>query len=429
MPKIVLFVILIFLAGVILPFIYGAHWAFYLYEMVYFLNPENRWWASYIPLLPYSKISVIVLMSVFIIKYKDYQKNKLVEIPQFKWIILIFLSFFIAYFYAIVPEMHWYFLVLYLKLIFVLGFSYKILDSQKKIEWALFAYILGCFYIGFEAFSTGRNIGNRVEGIGLPDSPDSNGAAAAITPALPLLIFYFWQGSKKVKVYIAIAGAFIVNALILINSRGAFVGVAAGAMYFFWEMLTSNIKVKYQKTLVFIFMTLGFAVLAMLVDESFMERLNTLGNLSDEDASGSHRYRMWLATFDLMNDYPFGVGAYGYEFLSPNYVEAHLFAPGQKHKAVHSIWFQALSEVGWHGAFFLIMLVLSTFKIAKLTKRKCIENNDIYQYYLAHALLSSFVATLVVASFINQFRVTSVYLIILFITCLYSVIVLHEKSK
>ncbi len=428
MPKIVLFVILIFLAGVTLPFIYGAHWAFYLYEMVYFLNPENRWWAAYIPLLPYSKISVIILILVFIIKYKDYQKNKLVDIPQFKWMLLLIATFFITYFYASVPERHWYFFILYLKLVIILGFSYKVLDSQKKIEWALFAYILGCFYIGFEAYSVGRNIGGRVEGIGLSDSPDSNGAAAAITPAFPLLVFYFWQGSKKVKLFIAITGVFIVNALILINSRGAFLGVVAGVMYFLWVMFTSSFKVKYQRSLVFVFIILGLSVLVTLVDEGFIERMSTLTDIQDEEKSGSHRYRMWLATFDLLRDHPFGVGALGYEHLSPIYVEAHLFAPGQLHKSVHSIWFQALSELGWHGLFFFIMLILSTLKIAKLTKIRCIENNNIYQYYLAHALLSSFVSILVTASFLNQFRVQSIYWLILFISCLYTVIVLHEKK-
>ena len=300
---------------------------------------------------------------------------------------------------------------------------------KKKLEWALFAYILGSFYLSYETYLTGRNYyGGRVEGVGLSDAPDANGAAASITPAIPLLIFYFWQGSKKVKLSIAIAGAFIVNALVLINSRGAFLGVAAGAMYFLWEMFTSNFKTRYQKSLVFLFIILGLSALAVVVDDSTMERINTLTNIEDEETSGSHRYRMWLATFDLMSDHPFGVGAYGYEYLSPIYVEPHLFAEGQKHKAVHSIWFQALSEVGWHGLFFYIMLVASTFKTAKLTKMKCIENNDIYQYYLAHALLSSFVAMLVVSSFINQFRVTSVYLTILFIACFYSVIVLHEKE-
>lgn len=428
MPKVVIFVFLVLLAGLILPVIYGAHWAFYLYEMVYFLNMENRWWVTYIPSLPYSKISVAILILVFLARYKNYQKNKLLEIPQFKWMVLLALSLMFSTLFAADPERHAYFLNLYLKLVIVLGFSYKILDSQNKIEWALYTYILGSLYLSYEAYNTGRDVFGRVEGIGLADAPDSNGAAASLAPAVPLLIFYFWQGNMKVKVFTVLAGAFIINALVLINSRGAFLGVAVGVMHFLWEMFTSRFKVKFQKTLVFIFIILGMAALAVVVDDTFIDRMSTLTNVQDEEASGSHRYRMWLSTFDLVADYPFGAGAFGYDELSPIYVDPSLFFDGQTQKAVHSIWFQALSEVGWHGFFFFIMLVWSTFKVAKITKKKCMENNNIYQYYLSHALVSSYVAMLVTSSFINQFRVTSVYLIILFIACYYSVIVLNEKK-
>ncbi len=72
---------------------------------------------------------------------------------------------------------------------------------------------------------------------------------------------------------------------------------------------------------------------------------------------------MWLATFDVIEDHPGGVGAYGFQALSPLYVEAYLFDQGQTQKAIHSAWFQSLSELGWPGPILVVCLVISCFRV------------------------------------------------------------------
>lgn len=431
MPKIILAILIILIFGSIAPFIYGAHWAFYLYEMIYFLNPDNRWWSYSIPALPYSKISVIILFLTFFSSYKKYQKNKITQLPIFKWFSLLMISYALVYFYAIRPEYQEEAIIGYIKLFIIMGVAYKVIDSQTKLELALYAYILGATYLGYETYTVGRNSGDRVEGVGLVDAPNANGAAATIVPAFPLLIFYFWQGNKKVKLAMTIAGAFILNALVLINSRGAFVGTVVSVSYFLWKMYTSKIQQQFQKMTVIMITIMGLLSISVLIDDAFITRMQTLNSIEDEAASGSHRYRMWLSTFDLVADYPFGVGAYGYEALSPIYVAPELFDQGQKEKAVHSIWFQALAEVGWHGFSFFIMMILSTFRLAMLTKRKCLEKGQFYQYFLAHAILCSYLGVLVASTFINQFRVQIVYWTILFVACFYSIIMndQHQSSE
>lgn len=417
-----------YLVGIILPFIYGAHWAFYLYEITYFLNPNNRWWSSLIPSLPYSKITVIIMILIFIINNKKYQKNKLTNLPQFKWFILLLLSYVLVDFYAILPVMHHSALIEFAKLFLIIGLAYKVLDSEKKLEWALFAYMLGATYLSYETYNVGRDSFGRVEGVGLVDAPDSNGASATLVPVLPLLIFYFWFGSKKVKLAIVIAGGLIVNALILINSRGAFVGGAASVVYLLWGMFNSKLKVRFQKLMVVTLIIFGIAGLSILIDDTFYDRMLTLTNVEDEKTSGSHRFRMWLSTFELIGDHPFGVGAYGFEALSRTYVDEELFIGGQQTKAVHSIWFQSLSEVGLHGFVFFIMIIISTFIMAKRALRACEDNNNLYQYYLMYALLSSFIGVLVTSTFINQFRVQLVYWTILFIACFHSAVVVRDEE-
>ena len=302
------------------------------------------------------------------------------------------------------------------------------INTQKKIEWSLLTYIFGAFILSYDTYTIGRNYGDRVEGVGLIDAPDSNGTSAALAPVVPFLMFYFWRGNIWIKIFVAIAGIFILNALILINSRGAFIGVFVGSLYFFSHMVRSKIKFRFQKTTVFIFIILGLAAVTTLVDKSFINRISSLTEISDEEKSGSHRYRMWLSAIDLTKDYPLGVGAYGFERLSQIYVDPNLFFDGQIEKAVHSIWFQALSETGILGFFFFLMLIFSTVKTSKIIKKSCLKENKTYEFYLAHSLQSSFITSLVASTFINQFRVNTVYWQILFIACLYSIIIKNSDN-
>jgi hypothetical protein len=129
----------------------------------------------------------------------------------------------------------------------------------------------------------------------------------------------------------------------------------------------------------------------------------------------------------LLEDHPFGVGAYGFESLSQNYVEEDLFFHGQKHKAVHSIWFQALSEVGWQGLISFCLIIISSYLCLASVKKKCIELHSHRYFYLSHTLQSAFVTILVTSSFINQFRVQIVYWLIFFSACLYSIIVINKN--
>lgn len=410
---VVVFVI-VYIVGLVMALTNGSHFAFYIYQLVYFLNPENRWWSHSLPSFGYSMITSIMLLFTYFIASKKYTANKITKLPYFKWLILLIASFLIAYFFAILPEKHEKFTILFFKMLIVVGVAYKVLDSQQKLEWALLAYLIGAAYIGYEAYVVGRDQYGRVEGIGMVDAPESNGTAAAIAPTIALLIFYFWKGGLKLKIAITIMGAFIVNGLILINSRGAFLGAAVSGIFFMFEMFRGKVAVKYQKLIAITLVIIGLMGVATLVDESFMGRMNTLSEIEDESKSGSHRYRLWLIALDMSFEYPLGTGVFGYDALSPYYVPEELFIGGQKYKAVHSIWMQALSEVGWIGFISFLMIIFYCYRFLSEIKARSIKDNDSYNYYLAHALLSSFLGILVASSFINQFRVQTVYWMLLY---------------
>jgi len=405
---------------------HGAHFAFYLYELVYFLNPEKRWWTAAIPFGKYSFIAVALLFFSYAAHAKklNYGNNKLSEIPHFKWMVFLLISYGFVYFSAVNQTVHLDAFKEYAKLFITIAIAYKVIDSKHKYEYAIYTMIIGITYLGYEVQVLGRDEFGRVDRFGMIDAPDVNVATAAMIAALPFLILYFWRGSKKKKLLMAIMGAIIANALVLANSRGSFVGGAIGSIYFVWEMFRSRFKVKFQRATTILLVVLGLISVYIVMDQSFIERMFTLTEVEDQSKSGSHRTLFWLISFDVVKEYPFGVGAFGYEFLSPHYVPAEYFDQGKSTKAVHSVWFQALTELGYIGFIFYMLTIYVTYNSFQKVKKKCVELKDIDSYYLVHATLSAFIGVLAASSFINQFRTQIIYWFVLFSACLLNIYIL-----
>lgn len=431
MSKFALLFVLVYFSGLVMSLFRGAHWAFYIYQLVYFLNPEKRWWSAGLPLSKYSLITVVFLFLAYIFHRKkfNYSVNEFRKLPQFKWVILLMICYGFVYFSAVSKGLHFDALVEFIKLFIVIGIAYKVLDTRQKLEYSIYALIVGIAYLGFVTYSMGRDEYGRIGRFGMIDAPDANVAAAAMIAALPFLIFYFWRGSIKTKIIMAIFGGIIVNGLVLANSRGAFVGGSIGVVYFVWEMLRSKFNVKFQRVITIFLIVCGLISLAIVIDASFVERMSTLSDVSDERRSGSGRMVFWLLTFDVLKEYPFGTGAYGYELLSPNYVPAEYFDQGKSVKAVHSIWFQALAEISYIGFFFFMMLIYTSYRALKKVRRHYWETGDVYGYYFTHAILSSYIGVLAASSFINQFRTQIVYWIVLFAACIYNIAILKKNDS
>jgi len=429
MSKISLLFLLTFFSGLITALTVNGVWGFYLYQLVYFLNPGHRWWSANIPDLKYSFTIVVFMMLAFIMQHKECKNNTLFEAPQTKWLIGIIIMFLITQLYAISPEHNMVALIDLTKMFIVMALAYKFIDTPRKFEISLWFFIIGAAYIGWEAYSVGRTGAGRVEGIGTLDAPDANSTAALLVPTIPFLIYFVWQGTLKVKFLTVFFGVWIANALVLINSRGAFLGVLVGAGYFSFMMIFSHFKSYKQRSSALLIIAVSLSGALSLTDDQFWSRMSTLQDVEDEETSGSHRYRMWLATFDVVADYPGGTGAYGYNILSPIYVDEHLFHPGQKTKSVHSTWFQALSELGWLGLFIFCGLLLSSFRVLKQIKTTLKTKGDSTTYFKVASIECGLLGYLTTVTFINQFRAQILYWLIMYTACLANIYLYHEKDK
>lgn len=419
----------LFLGGIIVSFMLTPTAAFALYQLVYFLNPDNRWWSAGIPGIRYSMITVLVMVAVLAIRYRTLsEKSPWSRQPIFKWLLALLGLYVFMDFHAVNQEIHRMFTIEYLKLIIIVFIAYKLIHSERALYAVLWAYVMGATYIGYLATTTGRDATGRVEGIGMVDGTDANDTSAAIVPAAILLMYFAWMGNMKVKLLCVACGALIANGLVLANSRGAFLGAAMGVSFFIMVMLFSRYQKKGQRAMAMLIVALGLGGGLYVTDDLFWERMGTLQDLDDGAASGASRTEFWYATFDMMRDYPMGVGIFGYQTLSAGYLNEEQLPNREGQRAVHSTWFQLLAELGWLGPVVFAGLLFSLYWQNRRTKAWLLSQGRTDEYFLILALEAALLSYLVTVSVIDRFRAEIFYWLFLFMAAAANVYYLQYQE-
>jgi O-antigen ligase len=400
----------LFLGAIVAAVSIDIAWSIYFYQLLYFLNPHVRWWFEGLPSIRYSYSIGVVIIFVYIINHKKYN-SKLNNFVQLKWLLLMLLMMFALSFYAVWPAVHVRYLGYKLNLIIVLCISFLAIDTKIKFDRMIWVYLIGCFYISVVAYLTGRTGGGRLEGIGVSDGVNANGTAAVLCTAIPLLLYYALNGKNWIKILSFVFLVFVVNALVLFSSRGAFLAVVVSVAYnFFFLMLLKGEKIE-RKILLVLVLFVSFAGFFYLADDLFLARISSLRE--GTEAQGGGRIVFWMKTFDLLKDYPFGVGVSGYQFLSPTFLPEEVLTEGMR--AVHSTYFQALSEFGYPGAFLILCLLVSNFKLSRKLKKYAREGQNLEAERYLLALESSLIAFLVAGLFIDRLHAEALYWLMLFI--------------
>lgn len=350
------------------------------------------------PEFRYSYLVTLIIVVSYIVRADQFNKNQLIMLPQFKWLVVMIVIMFITTLWAVSPEKHLELTIRYIKIVLFGMLAYKMIDTPKKFEQLLGVYILGVFYASWNAREIGRTGYGRLEGVGFADAMDANASAAVVATAIPILLFNILYGRTLwKKVFSLIVLIFSLNCLILYNSRGALIALIIGLVYFGWftvlEKTSEGIKVKCVLGVI-----LSGLLMLYLADESFWSRMSTLQNL-DVETGGGNRIQYWFKTFDLLKDHPLGAGAMGYQILSPNYLPNEWLTGGVR--AVHSTWFEVLSEYGYHGLIVFVGYIASSFSLLRKVRQTLRVKGDNYHLFQSVALGGSLLTLLIAVSFIN----------------------------
>ncbi len=381
----------------------------YAYLVTYNINPMGQWWGGFLPewAMRYSYWLVIATTLGVIIHWSKLKFVTFLERQEV--LLLLFLG--IIWLSVLVGqgwEVH-YNVTKMTKVVFVLLLASHLVTTYRFYEGMLWILIIAGFYLGYEMYSgAGTYWGGRFHaGVGGSDFGEGNFLAAHFAFILPFIGVMFLKGAWKVRGLCLLSAVFIINAIVITRSRGAFLALAVGALAaLFWGMWLKGHRKK-----VLVLITLGIVGGVYLTDPGFWGRMETIQPSSDEvmqtrDASAEGRLDAWRGAWAMVQDYPLGVGV-NESFNFMGYYMPHL-----EGRDIHNTYFRCLAELGFHGLFLLVLLIGNAFIMLFAIERsaKTLDTNRAQAYHLhAFALKISLVIYLSAAMFISSVFIEEFY--------------------
>jgi O-antigen ligase len=380
----------------------------YLWE--YYNHPPMRWWGDQLPDLRWSLLVASMLFASYSFHGKSIFRREIFRHKSTQWlVILLFISIFVTTFLAIDPERSRGYVIDIAKLTLLFCLIVGVVNDYTKYRWVTTALVLGALSWGWDAYSNPHFDSGRLIAIGGPDSFNDNEAAAHVIPTLPFLALFFWQGSKWQKIIAIVAAPFIVNMIILCNSRGATIGIASALVV---GLILMNWRLRLRLALVAL---AALPVVMSLVDQPFIDRQLTLmqfmeegldGQTAQYDGAANERVLSWKGGLRLIGDRPLGVGGGGYDLLSPVYAPEVVEAHEGELRAVHNTYIWAAADWGIAGLIallgFIVSGLLTLHRIRREAKSEQLKLESL-------ALEIALVAFLGAAVFINRMYAEVLY--------------------
>jgi hypothetical protein len=250
-----------------------------------------------------------------------------------------------------------------------IGFCVLIVLIVSEIEdiVLLQQIILGCStFLGIWGIVQNLQGNIRVEGLGGASWPDSNYVAAVYVLFLPLAIAQFMTAGKN-NMRLLSFGMFTTMIILIVctQSRAGTVGAAVSILTF------GFFAKKIGKTLVLA--TLITILAVCLAGERYVERMQTLRDMENADASAQSRVTLWQAAAMVFADHPLiGTGFMTYPVAKMEYKDRFYDLDAayteevfrrENMKVTHNTYLQMLSDCGLCGGGAFIALILSAVGI------------------------------------------------------------------
>ncbi len=239
------------------------------------------------------------------------------------------------------------------KMLFMCLVGYALTTTRERLNQLIWVVVLSIGSWGVKgALLSILSGGGGIHG---PDNgmlADNNDFGLGLIVMLPL-IFYQRQVATNVHVRrgLLLMGFLVALAVFFTYSRGALVGVCAMGVVF-W--LRSRAKF----TTGLLIAALAFSIYSV-APEKWFARMGTIETYQ-QDGSAMSRLNLWQISLRIAQLHPINGGGFKVTF-SPNVTNEMLRGTNlfrlTKPRATHSIYFDALSEHGWVGLFFFLMIL------------------------------------------------------------------------
>jgi putative inorganic carbon (HCO3(-)) transporter len=367
-------------------------YGFSLYLLTFFMFPQFWWWGRGLPQLRWNLYAGLVL-AVATVCHRVISSDRPAAIPAFVRALLILLAanatiihFILAPDRALSEDTY----VLLLKFILLLVVVTMCIRDRADLRIAMWSMALGAAYIGYEVTINDRGSlsGGRLEGIGAAGVANANQLASLMATILPLTGALFLTGSRQEKIAAFIVAPFILNVLLLCNSRGAFLAtIAAGVVFVFCARGPAVKKAKQGLALG------GLAVFLLLGDPDILNRFTTVFVSEEErDSSAESRLVFWSAALEMIADHPLGAGGDGFQAYAGGYLSGPV-------RPIHNGYLTEAADWGIQGLALRLLLLVGVILIAARTLKTCKLLGDGDAVILGACLLTAMTAYLGTAVF------------------------------
>ena len=364
----------------------------YIYEWGH--HPPLFWWGNNWPDLRWSLLISLVLLASFIIRHNSLKKLVTEKFTVIYWMVALWvIMIFVSSYGAVDYWASWDKVNLYIKMIVLYYLMVHIPRIPKHYKFVIWMFLFTCFDFGFIATMDGSNRDLRVSG---PGAGDENAVSAHVLTAIPFFILYFFSGKKIEKIASVLMLPFVLNLIILGNSRGAMLAVAVMVLVGF---VLSKGKVRRYYLIGII---LGAALFFRLTNQQFWDRQQTISTY-EEDSSSRDRIVAWNAALEMMRDYPLGMGGGGYDAMNVVYVPEFAKSNKGAGKTVHNTYLLVGTEWGIPGLIIFMGFLIHSFIIILRIKRDAKFTRDpIFYDTEGTALILAMIGILVAGIFINR---------------------------
>ncbi len=374
-----------------------------LYVFEWHNHPPYMWWGDSVPDLRYPfLIGIVTLISFFLNRHK-LRRMPHIYLGPFVWLVILVLWMYIVSFgWALRPDesfrQTWEFTkfaLFYLMMILILR-------ERKHYDWFILTLMLGVANFGRFAYERGSN---RYLGVIAPNATEENAISAHVVSVMPYFGTRFLSGNRWLKIFIILSVPFLINLMILANSRGAFVALLMiGAVGF--VLFPPKEKLKIVLALV----AAGVMVL-WLANEQFWERQKTTLKPKEEGSAAS-RFYLWRGALNVIKDYPLGVGDEGFSLLVFDYVPE--LVPKMEEKGartVHNTFLLAGVDWGIPGFILFMGFLIHTFWVIHRLKRRLKQYPDLRRkyYYELISLQLAIIGLLTAGFFTNRLYAEVLY--------------------
>ncbi len=336
-------------------------------------HPPYMWWGKALPDLRWSLlISVVTLISLII----NYKKLRPLINPKYNliwWLVAMTAwVYFISFFYAIDPASSFRKADFFYKLTIQIFLMMFLVRETKHFRIVIWTLVLGVANFGRIAYQRG---GNRYIGVIAPNATEENAISAHVAAVVPFFELYFLVGNKWEKIVTFISLPFVLNLIILANSRASFVALIVIAVL---SLIWIKGRLRWQVLLG----TLGGILLVLyLANDQFWERQSTIDNYQQEGSAVSRIY-LWRGGLHMWEDYPMGLGGGGFQKLAIQYVpELREVMEEKGAKTVHNTYLLVLVEWGVIGELLFLGFLIHAFIILRRIRRDH-KKSPSYRYYV-----------------------------------------------